>query len=36
MKEKLGINLINMGAEQSAYFKKYYQRFHRNKSIMSR
>jgi len=36
MRERLNLPLIEMSAEQSAYFKKYYQRFHRNKHIMSR
>ena len=35
IKNKLKIPVVEMGAEQSAFFKKFYNRLHRNRDIMS-
>lgn len=35
LKDKLGLHVLEMGSEQSAFFKKFYRRLHRNKDIMS-
>jgi len=35
LKDKLGLHVLEMGSEQSAFFKKFYKRLHRNKDIMS-
>jgi hypothetical protein len=35
LKAKLGLHVLEMGPEQSAFFKKFYKRLHRNKDIMS-
>lgn len=34
IRAKLGLPCIDMGSEQSAFWKKYYTRLHRNKGIM--
>ena len=36
MKSKLGLPLVDMGPEQSAFWKKFYLRLHSNKNIMDR
>jgi hypothetical protein len=35
LRDKLGLHVLEMGSEQSAFFKKFYKRLHRNKDIMS-
>ncbi len=35
IKDRLGLHVLEMGPEQSAFFKKFYKRLHRNKDIMS-
>jgi hypothetical protein len=34
MKAKLGLPCVNMAADQSQFWKKYYSRLHRNRGIM--